>query len=184
MSPPLALDPALALVLRGGLALVLGAAAWHKLRDLPAFHGAVEAYRLAPAMATSALAAAVVAAELVATAALLLPSAHGVGPLLAGALFLLYGVAIGVNLARGRVDLDCGCAGPAARQPIRRWMLARNAVLAAAALLALAPPAPRALQAVDVLTIFGALVVLSAAWTSLHRLAAEPVIARPWRREP
>lgn len=184
MSPSLVLDPALALVLRGGLALVLGAAAWHKLRDLPAFHGAVEAYRLAPAATTSALAAALVAAEIVATAALLVPGAPGAGPLLAAALFLLYGIAIGVNVARGRGDLDCGCTGPAARQPIRGWMLGRNAALAASALLALAPASPRPLEAVDAVAIFGALVVLSAGWTSLHRLAAEPMLARPWRREP
>lgn len=173
------LDPVLALGLRAALALVLGSAALHKLRDLRSFHDVVEAYRLSPAAATSALAAAVVSAEIVACAALLAPGAPAAGPLLAAGLFALYGVAIGVNLARGRTHLDCGCGGPSARQPIRGWLLARNAALVAAALLALTPPTTRPLVWVDVITLFGALVVLAAAWTSLHRLAAEPLGASP-----
>jgi hypothetical protein len=181
------LDPALALVLRGALALVLGSAALHKLRDLRAFHAVVEAYRLAPPAATGAVAAAVVSGEVVACAALLAPGPAGAslaGPLLAAALFALYALAIGVNLARGRTHLDCGCGGPAARQPIRPWLVARNAALVAAACLALAPVAARALVWVDVLTVFGALVVLAAAWTSLHRLAAEPLAFQRSGRKP
>ena len=37
----------------------------------------------------------------------------------AALLLALYAGAIGVNLARGRRDIDCGCGGPASRQPIR-----------------------------------------------------------------
>lgn len=183
----LTLDPALALVLRGGLALVLGSAALHKLRDLRTFHAVVEAYRLAPPAASGAVAAAVVSGEVVACVALLAPGPGGAsaaGPLLASALFALYSLAIGVNLARGRRHLDCGCGGPATRQPIRPWLLARNAALVAAACLALAPVADRALLWVDVLTVFGALVVLAAAWTSLHRLAAESLAFQRDGRNP
>ena len=49
----------------------------------------------------------------------------------AAALLAAYGAAIGVNLARGRRHIDCGCVGPAARRPIGGWLVARNGVLAA-----------------------------------------------------
>jgi hypothetical protein len=42
----LTLDPALSLGLRGGLALLLAAAAWHKLGDFALFRAALGEYRL------------------------------------------------------------------------------------------------------------------------------------------
>ena len=54
------------------------------------------------------------------------------------ALLLTYAIAIAINLARGRRDLDCGCAGPNERRPIAAWMVWRNvgiAILLAAVLL-------------------------------------------------
>jgi len=69
------------------------------------------------------------------------------------ALLLAYAVAIAINLARGRRDLDCGCAGPNDRRPISAWMVWRNvgmAILLAAALL---PWSDRALVLTDGVTV-------------------------------
>ena len=56
-----------------------------------------------------------------------------------GAAFLLtlYGLAIAINLGRGREAIDCGCHGFSGRQRIAGWMVVRNLLLATlAALLA------------------------------------------------
>ncbi|HEX2483833.1 MAG TPA: MauE/DoxX family redox-associated membrane protein, partial [Myxococcota bacterium] len=136
MSIPLAaiavLDPAFALALRAALALLFGAAALHKLRDPAAFRTSLEAYGVLPAATAGAGAALVVAAEVAAAAHLVgaAPAQGGpaaaAGPLLAAALLAVYGAAIAWNLARGRRELDCGCLGPAGRQPLSGWLVARN----------------------------------------------------------
>jgi hypothetical protein len=146
----LTLDPALSWVLRIGLALLFAAAAGHKLRDLEAFRAALGDYRLLPARATSLAAFALIALEL-ASAVLLLVSPRGA--LVAAALLALYTVAIGANLARGRREIDCGCFGPAARQPLSYGLVARNTGLIALALVAALPVAPRALVWLDFTTI-------------------------------
>ena len=148
------LDPALGLALRGGLVLLLGSAAWHKLRDLAAFRAALAGYRLLPERAIALAAILFVAAELVTAGALLFSASAGYA---AAALLVLYSLAIGVNLARGRREIDCGCFGPAARQPLSPALLVRNAALVALALLAALPAQPRPLVWVDGLTIAAAI---------------------------
>lgn len=148
------LDPALGLALRGGLALLLATAAWHKLRDLAAFGAALGGYRLLPERALGPASIGLVAAEL-STAGVLLVSPRASWA--AAALLALYSLAISVNLARGRREIDCGCFGPAARQPLSPALLVRNAALIALALLCALPAAPRALVWVDGLTIAAAI---------------------------
>ena len=46
-------------------------------------------------------------------------------------LLALYAGAMAVNLARGRRDLDCGCAGPGVRRPVGEGLLIRNGALIA-----------------------------------------------------
>ncbi len=91
-------------------------------------------------------------------------------------MLLVYAAAVGVNLRRGRRHIDCGCAGPAARRPISGWLVARNVVLAAAALAGLAPVAPRGLVWVDAFTVVAATTALAACWTAADQLLA---LARP-----
>jgi hypothetical protein len=93
---------------------------------------------------------------------------------LAGAIVLLalYGAAIAVNLRRGRREIDCGCGGPATRQPLSGWLLLRNAVLAAAAGAALLPIAPRELGTFDRFTIAAAIGVLYLLYVATNALLA------------
>jgi hypothetical protein len=176
------LDPAIEFVLRGGLALLFLATALHKLRDLDAFRAAVIGYALVPERLVDAIAVALASGEAATGAALLAPASFGLraGALAAAAsLLVLYGVAIAVNLARGRRDIDCGCAGPAARQPLSEWLVARNALLAAMALVCLGGATSRPLVWIDALTVSGGVALLAALWLAAHRLLANaPAIAR------
>ena len=98
--------------------------------------------------------------------------------LAAAALLVVYAGAMLVNLWRGRRDIDCGCAGPARRQPLGAGLVARNGVLVAAALAAALPGTARSLTWLDASTIAfasGALALLYVAVEGL--LANAPRVA-------
>jgi hypothetical protein len=173
------MDPVVDTTLRAALALLFLVAAGHKLRDLGRFRATLAEYRLLPAVLTAPGAAAVVAAELAVAAALAGPTVRRSGLVAAAVVLLVYAAAVGINLARGRRDLDCGCAGPAVRRPISAWLVARNVVLAAAALAGLAPVRARTLVWVDALTVAGGAAALAALYAALDRMIAHaPAMAR------
>jgi hypothetical protein len=163
------LDPAFALVLRGGLALLFAAAAWHKLRDLAAFRAALGEYQLLPEAGIGLASRALVGLELV-TAGMLALSTSGGLP--AAALLAVYTAAIGVNLARGRREIDCGCFGPAARQPLSYGLALRNAGLLLLALAAALPAAPRMLVWLDGFTIAAGIALGALLHAALNTLLA------------
>jgi hypothetical protein len=158
------MDPVIALALRAGLTLLLAGAALAKLRDLHGFAAAVAGYRLLPAKLARPAAAGFVGAEAALAAGLWLapaPAAYG-----AAALLALYAAAIGVNLARGRRDIDCGCGGPLGRQALSETLVLRNLVLAGAALACALPLAPRALAWLDAVTLGAAVASLAALYVA------------------
>jgi hypothetical protein len=69
------------------------------------------------------------------------------------AMLTIFTGAIAINLARGRTNIDCGCFGPALRQELSRWLLARNAILMLVAAVAIVPATDRAMEPLDVVTI-------------------------------
>lgn len=176
------LDPAIEVVLRGGLALLFGVTAFEKFRDFGVFHAAVVGYALLPERVVGVIAVALAGCEASLGVALVTPAAWRLREpalLASAALLALYGVAIAVNLARGRRDIDCGCAGPAARQPLSGWLLVRNTLLVAMALVCLGRTGARPLVWIDALTVSGGIAMLGATWLAAHRLLAfAPAIAR------
>jgi hypothetical protein len=172
-----AIDPVLSAVVASGLALLFATAALHKLADWPRFRAALEDYRIAPLWLAPGLAVAVVMLEIVVAALLPVPTWRPAAALLAAGLLASYAAGIGVNLRRGRTSIDCGCFGPAARNPIGSWMVIRNVLLAVLALAAALPVTTRPLTALDALTIGGAvgcLAILYAVHEALQRAALHP----------
>jgi Methylamine utilisation protein MauE len=173
------MDPAADGILRAALALLLAAAARHKLADRGRFRAVLAEYRLLPARLVSVGAGLVIVAEVGIAAALVVPALRTPALGAAAALLLAYAAAIAINLARGRRHIDCGCAGPAARRALSGWLVARNAVVAAAALAGTASVAARPLVWLDALTVAGASAALAAAWIATDRMLAHaPAIAR------
>jgi hypothetical protein len=171
------MDPTIDVTVRGALALLFAAASVHKLRAPAFFRGTLADYRVMPAAAVPAVAWLVPAAEAAVACGLVVRRVPGL--LGAAVLLATYGLAIGVNLARGRRDLDCGCAGPAARRPISGWLVARNVTLALVALAAALPVEARALTWIDAVTVTGATVALAAVYAATDRLLAQaPAVAR------
>ena len=147
-------DSAFLLALRWVLAALFVVAVAHKLMAPAAFIGTLQSYRLVPEALLVPAAYGIVALELVASLALLVNSL--IGSVLAVALLLVYSIAILVNLMRGRRDIDCGCAGPSARQTLSYWLVARNGLFLGAALLTLMPSSARGLTVLDWFTALAA----------------------------
>ncbi len=172
------LDPAIGWILALSLALLLGDAAGHKLHDPARFRSALAGYRLMPDVLVAPAGFGVVAAELLAAVLLVLPSRRAEGATLAAALMCAYALAICVNLLRGRTRIDCGCLGFGRTERIAWWMVARNTVLAAAALGAMRPSATRGLTALDAVTVGGTVLTAALLYQTLGRLASLPSLSR------
>lgn len=147
----LAADPVIVGTLIGALALVMFAAAWHKFSEPDTFSGALAAYQLLPQQAITVVARALPVLEALIGAGILLPATRAPALIALTALVLLYAAAMGVNLVRGRRDIDCGCGGES--HPLSWGLVLRNLVLAAAALIASRPTLERSMDWIDALTL-------------------------------
>lgn len=176
------IDPALDLVLRLGLATLLAWAASHKARDLRAFAATIRSYEVVPAVASRPVASVLAGAELAIATGLMLPETRVGASLAAAALLLVYTGAIGVNLARGRKELDCGCFGPAHRQPLHAWLLVRNVIVVVAAFVASLPLGSRTLTALDLLSIVAGWASVCLLWTAAGQLATQNEAVMSLRR--
>ena len=135
------LDPVLSHAAAASLALVLLFGALGKLRDLPAFVMATEAYGLLPPALVSPVAHAMALGEAAAGLFLLPVATRPLGATLALGVLLVASTAVALALRSGR-EIDCGCGGT--RLTLSGALLWRNAALLGLGLAALAPLAPRA----------------------------------------
>jgi hypothetical protein len=118
------------------LAAVQKARAW---RLLP---GVMANYRLLPGWAVLPAAALLPPLELLLAISLLSAQLWPWPELMAIALLMLFAGAIAINVAWGRVYIDCGCGQAFLAQHLSRPLVARNLVLATLLLQSLMPPAP------------------------------------------
>lgn len=159
-------DPIFIIASAIAIAVLLASAATHKVRAPARFARQLTDYQLLPAALVRPGARLIPLLELAIAFALLVPVSRGWAALAAAALLALYAAAIGINLWRGRADIDCGCAGPDQAQPLRPVLLLRNSVLVALALLASVAPIARDM------TVFDGFVTLACATVALLIYAA------------
>ena len=124
-------DPTLLLAATASafVALLMLRAALDKAADGVRFEGVLADYDLVPDAALRPLRIALPVLELLAAGALSFGVTRMAGAGLAGVLLLSYACAMGLNLTRGRSEIDCGCGGPA--QPLHWALVARNLCLTA-----------------------------------------------------
>jgi uncharacterized membrane protein YphA (DoxX/SURF4 family) len=166
------IDPVITVVLRWLLACLFASAAWHKLSDLTAFRIVLHDYHVLPPALVTPATGLVVMTEIALAAGFAWPASAPVAAWVATMLLASYGIAIAVNLARGRRTLECGCAPSAYRQPLSEWLLLRNAGLIGICAITLLPTAARPWAAVDWLTAAGAVATGAMAWAAAARLLA------------
>jgi len=165
-------DPILIIASALAIAVLLASAATHKVRAPARFAKQMADYQLLPALLVKPLSRLVPLLELAIAFALLVPVSRAWAALAAAALLALYAVAIGINLWRGRRDIDCGCAGPDQAQPLRPVLLLRNSLLVALALLASVTPLVRDMGLFD-----GFVTVAASAVALLIYAAADGLLA-------
>ena len=128
--PAMIVDPSLALAGRLLGTLVFAAAVGGKIRHRHELAGVVANYRLLPERAAAPAAWMIVALECLAALSLLSGVRLPAGAALAITLLAGFALAMGINLARGRREIDCGCFQSGLRQRLSPTLLARNIVLA------------------------------------------------------
>ena len=166
----LAVDPAVHACLCACLGLLFAFAAAHKLRAPRAFAAQLAEYRLVPDAAALPLGIALGVGEVALALSLLVPALSQAAALAAALLLALYAGAIAIDLARGLGDFDCGCG--LAPRPLGPGLVARNAGLAAGALVAALPVSWRPLGAVDALTIAAGTSTFALLFAAADTLAA------------
>ncbi|KUR70768.1 methylamine utilization protein MauE [Novosphingobium fuchskuhlense] len=158
-----------------GVGLVFLQAALAKLRHRDLLAGVISNYRLLPSAMVAPAAVLLAPAELVIAIGLLL----GGQALAAAASILLLAVfaaAMGINIARGRREIDCGCGRSQLRQPLSWLLVARNLLLAALLVPRLLPnPAPAMADLVVALAGGLAIFVIVQLFNAIGALAASPL---------
>jgi len=155
------------------MALLFATAAWHKLRELEAFAAIFAAYRVLPHGWVRRIAWLIPCLELSIAAALPWEITRPWALMAAVGLLIAYAVGLGLNLARGRRELDCGCGTFGSRRSIARWMVWRNVALALIGAAAALPWASRPLNGADALTLIGGLVAIIALYVAVDQLLGE-----------
>ncbi len=165
-------DPIVVLIAQYCVALLFLVAVYSKLRAFAAFRATLADYELLPEAFSTVVAVSVIALELAIGISALVASVAPMAMLGAMVLLVIYAAAIGLNLRRGRRDIDCGCSALARRQLLSGWLVLRNVSLVALAWVGAAIPSARVIHAVD----FGlaALAVMGAAalYSAINQLMA------------
>jgi|TARA_B110000971_G_scaffold218173_1_gene256463 hypothetical protein len=191
------IDPLFVQVIAMGFALIFALAALHKMDDRNRFLSILKAYKILPRFMLRASALCIPMLELMLALgwlqAGLLGSRYPVIVVASAGLLIVYGLAIAINLLRGRTDIDCGCnlisarksapadKGSESQQSISTNLIWRNVCLALLTLTALTPITARQLGVIDYIGLAGALLVLVLLYASLTQLMATNQIIRSWR---
>jgi Methylamine utilisation protein MauE len=179
------IDPLIGRAIAAGFALLWLLAAWHKLSAGERFVAALAEYRLLPSGWVRPLARALAIVEAALGLGWLTGLLSGLVASLSATLLGAYALAIAVNLGRGRVHIGCGCGLGAASgddPSLSWWLVARNLLLAAVALVAVLPPSSRELGMLDGLTLVLALLATVALYAGASQLLRNGAAIASWRR--
>jgi hypothetical protein len=165
-------DPAIAWIVALGVAAIFISSAALKLREIDIFESAVDNYRILPEFLVKPFAYVLPFIELVAAIAMIPPATRFAGSSALMVLIALFTTAIVINLARGRLDVDCGCFGPAIKQKLSWWLVARNVALMAVIAVSLMPVGIRPIEFLDWCTIGMGLVALLLIYLSVNYVFA------------
>lgn len=164
-------------VARLTLAMVFAMAAYHAMREWTVFGGIVEQYHVVPRWLAQLAAWILPPLEYLTAVCLVLPGTGRVGAVLGLVLMTLFTLAIVVNLARGRVLIDCGCGG-ASGQNLSRGLVVRNLLLMLGLVVAWAAPQRGLLDSATVIGLIGAPLALTALYFAANQLMTNIQLSR------
>lgn len=161
-------DPVAASAVAGSVALIVFAAAWHKFSEPDVFAGALDAYRLLPDAGVMPIARLLPFVEAAIGIVALIPATRHFGLLAFAGLVVLYAVAIAINLARERHQIDCGCG---ADVHLLSWgLVLRNGLLACVALAMTGPSVDRPYEWLDAVTLIAGVLALYGSYLTFDEL--------------
>lgn len=161
-------DPVAASAVAGFAALVMFAAAWHKFSEREVFIGALDAYQLVPSGLLYPVARVLPLIEIAIGILSLIPATRSLGLTAFAFLVGIYGLAIAINLARGRNQIDCGCGGDV---HLLSWgLVIRNLVLVLLALAMAAPSVDRPYEWLDAITLIVGVLALYGSYLMFDEL--------------
>ena len=176
-------DPAVNLIAALLLSYVFVLAGLHKCKAPAAFATTLANYRVLPEGLVRQGVYLVPVAEIMTGVALLIPATARLAAFSAGTLLCLYIAAIGINLLRGRRNIDCGCGGPAQKQALSEWMIVRNGLLLLLAVVGASRVEPRTLLWFDWLTIVLATVMGCLFYNIINQLLVNQALLKSLARE-
>jgi len=156
-------------VARLTVAVILGLAATHSMRGWAIFSAVVEQYRIGPRALSRFASWVLPPLELIAAVALVLPVTTAAGAVLGLVLMVLFTLSISINLARGRIYIDCGCGG-ATGQKLSLGLVIRNLVILGGLVVAALAPATGAVDAATTISVIGASLALIALYFAANQL--------------
>lgn len=167
------MDPVFTIIVSICMSLMFAFAAVHKLKAVAVFKATMDEYQLVPRMLSGVVAILLIVAELAAAILALVPAVRTTGLMIMAVLLFIYAGGIGINLLRGRRDIDCGCSGPSSRHELSGWLVLRNLVLLSLALLAANPLTHRPMNWLDAVVVLFSVMVASGLYMSLNQLLAQ-----------
>lgn len=175
MSSALVIDPVISTAALAATSIITLTLALPKVTRQSELRQAVAGFGLLPHALVSPFAFFLPLAEIAASLASLVPATRSAGAVTLVALYVLFSLALGINVARGHTDIECGCngfrqAGGAVPASIGWAHVARTLLLAALAAVVCMPQSARAVVWFDYLSVLGATLVAVAAFFTLDVL--------------
>lgn len=173
-------DPALSVLATLFVGLVLAVAAISKLRSPDEFQGVVDNYRLLPAFLVAPVARLLPLVELACAVALMVPPAREMAAWVAVGLFVIFALALAINVGMGRTHIDCGCVRrPTSQSRIGMFHVLRALFLAGVSTFI----ALSSLEVANISLASWLIGIASAALLAMLYVAADVMVGLPNSRE-
>ncbi len=178
------IDPLLSKVIAFGFAVLFIGAAWHKLSAPGRFEAVLRNYRLLPALLNRPLTLLIPAIELTLGLSWISGLLPRITALASAGLLATYALAMGINLVRGRIYIDCGCGFGVAsvkEQSLSSSLVARNILLIGLAVLSFVPVAKRDLGLTDYVVLIAGLLTAILLYAGSGQLIRNRAAIKTWR---
>lgn len=180
------LDPLIVKAISIGLGLMFLFAAYHKLAEGPEFRATLYDYQILPPSLVPPASRIIPITELLLGGSWLVSYYQQTLTAIGSAILLgVYALAIGINLYRGRIHIDCGCGfggKPDSEQFITGGLVFRNLILMAIALISLLPATTREFGFGDYVTLVAVLLVSTLLFAAANQLIANRASINTWRK--
>lgn len=180
------IDPLIAKAIALGLGLMFALGAFHKLSTMDQFKVIISEYQLLPAWLAASAAWMIASVESALAVGWIFLPTQWLVPAASVALLLTYTMAIGVNLARGRIHISCGCSFSGrddSDQQLSSGLLGRNAVLVALALVTTLPAIERDFTFGDYWLLAAALLASTLLYAAGNQLLSNGAAIGTWRNK-